>query len=335
MRRRVLIKNPNLFFKEITKKESLRKFCSDNNFIYSTTKQWARGELLIPEDKFRMFLKNSSRKSYWLNKVDYKEENWGAKKGSRASINKSKEELNFRMKRARRAIKNKPKKIKLKINGGTCEFFGALMGDGCITKHKLKDKKYYKYIIIFSGHKSLDKEYHEKYLRDLIKKEFKLNSSVQLGKVKNVRTLKIFNKSLLNELIDYGFPLGKKGQKLKIPRRFLKMPWEYKKFIIRGLFDTDGSIYARRDEDYKYPHISITSRSRKLIEQLYKILRERDYSVWITKPNNSKLAESLVLKGIKNTKRWMKDIGSSNPKHVFKYKYWLKNKKLPAYLTGP
>ena len=188
MRRRVLIKNPNLFFKEITKKESLRKFCSDNNFIYSTTKQWARGELLIPEDKFRMFLKNSSRKSYWLNKVDYKEENWGAKKGSRASINKSKEELNFRMKRARRAIKNKPKKIKLKINEGTCEFFGALMGDGCITKHKLKDKKYYKYIIIFSGHKSLDKEYHEKYLKDLIKKEFKLNSSVQLGKVKNVRT---------------------------------------------------------------------------------------------------------------------------------------------------
>ena len=208
------------------------------------------------------------------------------------------------------------------------------MGDGCITKHKLKGKNHHKYIIIFSGHKFLDKEYHENYLIPLIKKEFNLKSSIQLGKKEKVRTLKIFSKSLLNELIRIGFPLGKKGQKLKIPKKFLKLPWKYQKFIIRGLFDTDGSIYARKDENYKYPHISITTKSKKLMKQLYILLRKRGYPVWVTKPNNSKLAESLVLKGIENTKKWMEDIGSSNHKHIFKYQHWLKNKKLPAYLLG-
>ena|SRR3989344_8630958 len=110
MKRRVLIDNPKLFFKEIIQKESLRKFCRDNKFTYSTTKQWARGELLVPEDKFREFLEHSSRKKYWLNKVNYKEENWGSKKGAKVSNSKSKEELYSRMKKARSAIKKSLKK---------------------------------------------------------------------------------------------------------------------------------------------------------------------------------------------------------------------------------
>ena len=42
------------------------------------------------------------------------------------------------------------------------------------------------------------------------------------------------------------------------------------------------------------------------------------------------------MKGIKNVNRWMDDIGSSNPKHKFKYQYWVAHRKLPANLIiGP
>tara|TARA_Y100000310_G_C20687415_1_gene819989 strand:+ start:1319 stop:2377 length:1059 start_codon:yes stop_codon:yes gene_type:complete len=332
MIRRVVINDPKLFFKEITNNESLREFCNKNKVVYSTAKQWARGENFIPENIFKLLLKHSNRKKYWLSKSVYKEGNWGPKRGAEINNKKSAKELKSRMEKARSAIKSKPKEVKFKITKGTCEFFGALMGDGCITKHKLKGKKHYKYIIIFSGHKYLEKKYHEDYLRSLIKNEFNLNSSIALGKKQKVRTLKIFNRSLLEELVRYDFPLGKKGQKLEIPKKLSKLSWKYKKFIIRGLFDTDGSIYARKDENYMHPHISITSISKKLIRQLYYILRERNYPAWITKSNNSKSAESLVIKGNKNTIKWMEDIGSSNSKHLFKYKHWLKNKELPARL---
>ncbi len=332
--RRVHIKEINKFFGEINKKTSLREFSNEIGVNYNNLKRWARGENLIPEDKFIFLLKYSRNKNFWLKEAEYKEENWGQKLAGEYTKNLPKKILKKRMEIVRKNIKYKPKKIILRLNRPTCEFYGALMGDGCITKHKIKGRKYYKYIINFIGHRDLDKNYHEDYLKNLIKNEFGLNTYIWISKKDKSRILQIHSKSLLEELIKLKFPLGKKGQKLKIPKELERLPWKLQKHLIRGLFDTDGSIYTRKDEFYRHPHISITSISRSLIKQLHKLLRERGYPAWINK-SPSKSAQAIVIKGNKNTIKWMEDIGSSNHKHIFKYQYWLKNKKLPAYLMGP
>lgn len=325
---RVLIKNYKIFFKEILNNQSLRTFSKKTNISYSCLKRWARGENLIPKEIFLKLLIYSKNKNYWLNNTEYKLNNWGQKIGGINAIKKlSKSKLNKRLEKARKCIKNRIPNVKINLNKNVCEFYGALMGDGCLSKCKVN--RWYRYYIIFTGHKQLDKDYHENYLNNLIKKEFQIKPYIQLIKNVNARKMTLFNISLFKELKKLGFPVGKKGQKLKIPNRLLKLPWNLKKYLIRGIFDTDGCISARKDEGYKYPHIIITTSSKPLLGQLYKLLRERGYPAWITKSRRE-----IKIKGIKNTTKWMNDVGSSNLKHKFKYEYWVKNKVLPTYLMG-
>ena len=63
------------------------------------------------------------------------------------------------------------------------------------------------------------------------------------------------------------------------------------------------------------------------MQQLYTILRRKGYTAYINRDN-------LFIKGIQNVKMWMKEIGSSNSKHIFKYEYWLNHGKLPAGLIN-
>ncbi|MBU3941222.1 MAG: hypothetical protein KKH88_04815, partial [Nanoarchaeota archaeon] len=262
--------------------------------------------------------------------VEYLKENWGQSKGGKNTINKlSKKQLKEKLIKARKFIKNRPgnsgKKVDINFNKDFCEFYGALMGDGCLSLHKRKDCNKHRYGIIFVGHKTLDREYHENKLCKIINNDFKLNTYIQI--INNSRKITILNKSLFNQLKGMGFPVGKKGQKLKIPPKLSDLPWSLKKYIIRGLFDTDGCIFARKDEKYRYPHIMITTYSKPLLNQLSNMLKEKGYPVYVSK-------KDVVIKGIKNTKKWMDDIGSSNQRHKFKYEYWLKHKKLPANLRA-
>jgi len=97
--------------------------------------------------------------------------------------------------------------------------------------------------------------------------------------------------------------------------------------IIRGIFDTDGSICAKKREGYKYPQICLTSIDQKLLKQLYKILREKGYPCWIGGPN-------IFIRSNWAVKKWFEDVGSSNNRNIFKYRYWLKNNILPKGITG-
>ncbi len=325
---RVKLNNPKKFFDEILSGKSLRKFCSENKINYNPTKRWRGGGCLIPKEVFDKILPMSKNRKYWLKNAKYFEDNWGTSKGGKESIGKlSRKQLlsNLRYVRSKRKI---PKVPEIRFNKFFLEFYGALMGDGCLCK--VKRKRYGTiYYIIISGHKILDKDYHENYLIPLIKKEFNLTFKIKEDKYDNGMVTRKISKDFFLKLKKIGFPVGVKGQKLMIPKRFYNLNWKVFKFIIRGLFDTDGCIYARKDEKYRYPHIKITSKSKKLVVQVYNILIKNKYPVRITKAE-----DEIILKGIKNTKKWMKDIGSSNKKHLYKYKYWLKHGNLPAHLLG-
>ena len=322
---RVKLTNPRKFFIEVQKGKTIKKFCKENDLTYDTVKKWRQGKYLIPKEIFDKFIPIFKNKEYWLSSSKFLEDNWAAHDSGIASIRKlTKSQLLKKMRMMRIKAGQNVKKIKIKINNNFLEFYGALMGDGCLSKINIR-KNSAAYYIIISGHKILDRDYHKNYLIPLIKKEFSLEFKIKPNNKNNSMLTQKMNKDLFLKLNKFGFPVGKKGQRLIIPKKFIKLRWNLIKNIIRGLFDTDGCIYARKDENYKYPHIKITSKSKKLIFQLYKILRERGYPIRITKHE-----DEVILKGIDNTKRWMADIGSNNRKHLYKYDYWLKNGFLPA-----
>ena len=212
------------------------------------------------------------------------------------------------------------------LNAVLCEFYGILMGDGCISAYITADKIKRQDTVI-SGDKRYEEQYYL-YIKMILEKNFGVNSHVKKYERNNSIHLIIRNKQFSHFLIRQGFPVGEKYAHLTVPEQFINLEWHMLKYLIRGLFDTDGTIFARKDEGYRYPHLGVSTKSSKLRNQLYEILRNRDYPVCFNGTDN------LFLKGIKNVNRWMEDIGSSNPKHLFKYKYWKTHGILPARLLG-
>ena len=133
-------------------------------------------------------------------------------------------------------------------------------------------------------------------------------------------------------------PIGIKGE-LSIPR-WITSDKEFAKCFIRGLVDTDGSVFCGKD--YNYPekgHIklrmSITSVSRKLVYEVSKILTDIAIKNLVIKQyhprqQNCKDFSKLQIDG-RNVVQYFEMIGSKNQKHISKFHVWKKFGFCPPY----
>lgn len=196
------------------------------------------------------------------------------------------------------------------------EFYGALLGDGWISV--LKNKKYNKihYFFGMSGHVIEDKAYLLR-IRSIVRKLFHREGYLKY-KSKEKAMEFIFGHKELISLFDkeLGFPIGLKHN-LKIYEGFLD--WETVKYVLRGLFDTDGSLYFDKDKRYRepYPIFEISTYSEKMNSQLVEILRCQGFRV-------IKHKQGVRMKGKDQLKRWFNEIKPANEKHIFKYQKFIK-----------
>ncbi len=317
---RILLKDSRKFFDEINHHNhvSLRYLSNKLNLSYTNLKKQRRGELTLQKETFMKILKLSPHQKFWEDEAIEVEDNWGAIKGGSISGKKN----NMKYVRSFRKIPL----IKIRLNKEFCEFYGALLGDGCISKFKDWGGTE-RYGIYITGNKRLDSDYM-RYLKELIRNEFRTYVQYYELKNQNVTLLSIRNKGFALELNrKLGVPIGLKYNKLKISNKIMRLPWNIKKYVIRGLFDTDGCIYAKKNENYRYPQIVITSKNKSFLEEIKKILKQQDYPAYTNE-------KDVCVRGIENVRRWFKDIGSSNSRNLLKYEYFLKHKCLPARLLN-
>ncbi len=260
--------------------------------------------------------------------IDEKEDNWGKVKGGRKTYqillrkygyseikkrqsNGGKKSINI----IRKLRYNHSLNIDLK-NPQFLEFYGILMGDGWLSKLKYKNK--ITYLIGISGHINFDKDFHN-YCKNNINKLFNRNPYMKEISRSNARELLFSHKELFNFLINnLGFPIGKK-KNLFIPESILSGGYQNTKHIIRGIFDTDGSFYLdKTPSGNPYPCICITMKQPSLMNEINNILLQEGFKV------NSRKSRfpimELKLKGSKQLKKWITEIGSSNPYKLNKMK---------------
>ena len=108
-----------------------------------------------------------------------------------------------------------------------------------------------------------------------------------------------------------------KCQNTKIPGEIYE-DWNLAKYTIRGIADTDGSVFVSKKPGIeKYPSIEITTTSQNLANQLKQILVKRGFRVSlrenIRKQINALKAYKIALYGKKNLKKWVEEIGFTNP----------------------
>lgn len=190
------------------------------------------------------------------------------------------------------------------------EFVGILIGDGYIYTNKNK------YIIGFTGSPITDKDYYE-YVKELIRKVWKKEVTI---KERNKGLRIAFGSKEISDFLINGLGLAHgidKSENIVIPECITK-EWRLVKHSIRGIVDTDGSIFvAKKPGVIKYPSIEITTSSPKLALQLHGILTKNGFRVakiWKYKSKLSKRTTYKVpLNGFENLDKWVREISFSNP----------------------
>lgn len=207
------------------------------------------------------------------------------------------------------------KKIKIPLkNKYLAELIGIILGDGNINYYK-KGKKIGVYQVNIAGHKDLDKEYHLNYVAMLFKKLFDVKAVEVLSKRNNGRYLIISSKKLVDFLISNELKSGDKIKNQVTIPSWIKENNFFLKACIRGLFDTDGSVYKLTNQNSH--QICFTNYNNHLLTDVRNSLLFLGIKVSkITKGRDIIITKKTELK------KFLKQIGFRNPKHLNKIQNW-------------
>lgn len=197
-------------------------------------------------------------------------------------------------------------------NPELAEFVGILLGDGSIGIYKCKAgnkvKTQYKVQVTLNS----NEEQFMRYIGKLIKRLFNVTPNISYRKT-NAVDIRIFRKGILNFLTNkVGMVLSPKWNRAKIPNRYLKNKLELS--VIRGLFDTDGSVVLANNHGSLYPRLEIKISPSPMQKQVLEILRRRKFNVRVRKIGKKKI--NVGLNGKLQLKKWLRVVGFSNNKHI-------------------
>ncbi len=204
------------------------------------------------------------------------------------------------------------------MNKNLAEFYGIMLGDGCLSYVHARKKSGPKYLIFIAGNSETDPDFFN-FIASLIYKLCGRNVKIRKRSDCNGIEIKFSSKHLFFLLHDLGFPIGKKCH-ITIPRLFLKNKlWIH---ITRGIFDTDGCVVFSKQHKklHYYPRIEITSSSKELIYQIRSLLPHVGLASSYRRSSTN--AWRLEVAGAYNFEKWMEIIGSNNPKHLQRYLIW-------------
>lgn len=308
---------------------TIQELSKEINIPVKTLQAWFYlKERYIPESIIDQNFKN-------LKIIDKKEDNWGMKKGGFVSYNKiidKKGIKRFRQMQSlggKRASKTKElislSEFNIDLNDPLfLEFYGNILGDGWLSNFNSGNKKVW--LIGMCGNLSEDKELMKNYMF-IIEKIFNRKRKVREKKESNVIELVFSHKHLLKYMNEkLKFPIGQK-ENLYIHKSVTSLGFGKIKYVIKGIFDTDGTFYLQRNRKGipSFPVIAIHMNELKLIKQIGEVLTGEDFKV-----NYSDNGKMIRIHGREQLQKWMNEIGSSNPKHTNKINNFLSSKDKSA-----
>ena len=189
------------------------------------------------------------------------------------------------------------------------ELIGAIIGDGHIHK------KHPKYYFGITGNTKTDCLYFTK-LASLIGRVW--NKKARVFESSGGLRIRVYSRALVEKLTEeFALPFNdNKCYSVSIPENFAR-DFGKAKHILRGIADTDGSVFVSyKPGSPKYPAIEITTVSEKLSSQIKDILLKGGFRA-TRHISHSKLETcdcyKVCLYGKANLKKWISEIGFSNP----------------------
>ena len=200
---------------------------------------------------------------------------------------------------------------------------GVHIGDGSlhITKGRTHSIRFY-------GHGEDDWFFVSKILPRIIKQLYNKEVSAKKCTDSNKCVLNVCSRAIAIFKQNLGLSVGKKNM-TDLPD-FVKQDRKLLISCIRGIADTDFSLYFTKNEKGKYtePVISCVMDNKELIQNLAVHLKNLEFKVNLRLDvkrtrNGKQLTEHhLAIYGKKNLEKWMEIIGFYNPKQFTKYQLW-------------
>lgn len=211
----------------------------------------------------------------------------------------------------------------IKISEGLAEIYGAMLGDGCLSQYFSNYDKRERYCLLLTGH-THDEPYYKNTIRPIFIKEFGTKGSIRFRKNENTVMFVTYIKKIFTFFEKLGFPVGKKYIYLRIPEIIFSKD-KLAVACIRGIFDTDGSVYRRYSKQYKnhakfynnYQVIQFKLIGPKIIEQIKNILNR--INIKTTKIGRYKNSFVLRITDQKEIHKFMNLIKPSNNWHIERY----------------
>ena len=187
------------------------------------------------------------------------------------------------------------------------EFVGIMFGDGHMSKYQA----------MVTTNSVTDLE-HGAYVASLMQQLFGIKTRTSVKRSSRAIDVVASSRTLVDFLHSKGMPLGNKiSHNLSVPRWILGNV-QYRKSFVRGLFDTDGSVYLDKHvvkgKLYRHLGCTITSYADRLLSDIVNILVAMDF-----RPTNRPTQKSVFIRRQSEIHRYFKEIGTSNPKHLERY----------------
>jgi intein/homing endonuclease len=249
--------------------------------------EWRREKNLLPSEIYQKLDKEGV---YTKHVISIKNNTWGQKKGG---INSRYSSL---------------KKIKIpKKSKELAELIGIILGDGNV--HYYRSGKAATYMLRIAGDKRNDYDYITKFVFILIKSLFNVEPKIQ-KRIDNEILVVVHSKNLVNYLASLGLKPGNKiKNQVTIPDWVFNRR-ECLKACVRGLIDTDGSIYRTG----KWSQICFKNHNLRLLSDFRKALIKLGYHASNITWNKVYISRK------SDIHKFYKDVGFSNPKHIRRYR---------------
>lgn len=200
-------------------------------------------------------------------------------------------------------------KVPEQMSVEVAELYGALLGDGCLYSNLNG--------FCITGNMDLDQQYI-KYLQELSVSLFGTEPNIHFQEEESVVRLILNSRKVAAYLKDKNFPVGeKKEQEIRVLGKLRE--GEYLKAVIRGLFDTDGGIYAHPNSGIM---MDITAKNTSLLDFLDESAAKLDLPL-------NRTHDRVQLYGEEKLDKFMNMIGSSNSRNIKRYLHYKRNAKVP------
>ena len=196
-----------------------------------------------------------------------------------------------------------PKKNNCKI----AELIGILLGDGSIS---IKE-----YRVQVTLHKN--EINYAIYISRLFIELFNLKPKIRFRKNENALDIRVFSKEFVNFLLnEIGLVPAPKWNRAVIPNYYIGSRLD--KYILRGYFDTDGSIVITNNNGTIYPRLEMKVCPSPMKDSLIKILNRRKFRFGVYSIENNRTR--IQMNGYSQLLKWIREIGIKNTNQSNKIK---------------